>query len=239
MLEYSWIDVVPILRGDWPQHWCFWILVLEKTLESLLNYKIKPVNPKGNQPEYSLEGLMLKLKLQYFGHLMWRPNSSEKTLMLGKIEGKRRRGEQMMRWLGSIIDSKDMNLSKLWETVEYREAWCAAVHGVIESGMTSWSNNKFNWPSSFILLSWKSSTMEEVWLFAILSPRSCQKTIRKERPTEEERLCRKKEDLGSQICEGGSLLGFEPRWASRWLQCPLPSDCNVMRDLLWELSKWA
>ena len=204
-----------------------------------LELQDQPVNPKGNQPEYSLEGLMLKLKLQYFGHLMWRPNSSEKTLMLGKIEGKRRRGEQMMRWLGSIIDSKDMNLSKLWETVEYREAWCAAVHGVIESGMTSWSNNKFNWPSSFILLSWKSSTMEEVWLFAILSPRSCQKTIRKERPTEEERLCRKKEDLGSQICEGGSLLGFEPRWASRWLQCPLPSDCNVMRDLLWELSKWA
>ena len=78
-----------------------------------MNYKIKPVNPKGNQPEYSLEALIFKPKLQYFGHLMSRPNSVKKTLMLGKIEGKRRRGEQRMRWLGSIIDSKDMNLSKL------------------------------------------------------------------------------------------------------------------------------
>ena len=176
---------------------------------------------------------MLKLKLQYFGHLIWRANSSEKTLMLGKIEGKRRRGKQRMRWLDSITDSKDMNLSTLWEIVEYREAWCAAVHVFIESGMTSQSNNKFNWHSSFIILSWKSSTMEEVWLFAILSPQSCQMTICMERPTEEERLCREKEEetLGSQICERGSLLGFKPRWASRWLQCPPLSDCNVMRYL--------
>ena len=110
--------------------------------ESPLDSKeTKPVNPKGNQHWYSSEGLMLKL--QHFGHLMWRTSSLEKTLMLGKIEGRRRRGWQRMRWLDGINDSMDMNWSKLWETVKDRGAWYAGVSRVSKSW--TWLNN---WPET-------------------------------------------------------------------------------------------
>ena len=121
-------------EGWAPKNRCFWMVVLEKTLEKPLDSKeIKPINPKGNQPEYSLEGQLMMLKLQYFGHLMWRANSLKKTLMLAKTENKRRRGWQRMTRLDGITNSTDMNFSKLREIAADIGAWHAAVHGVTKS----------------------------------------------------------------------------------------------------------
>ena len=115
-------------KESWvPKNWCFWPVVLEKTLENLLECKIKPVNPKGNRPEYSLEGLILKLKLQNFDHWMQRTDSLEMTLMLGKIEGRKRRGWQRMRCLDDITDSMDMS----WASS--RSWWWTGKPGVLQS----------------------------------------------------------------------------------------------------------
>ena len=148
-----------------PQNWCFWTVVLEKTLESPLDCKeIKPVNPKGNKPwiftgmtevEVSIMKLQLKLelklKLLYFGHVMRRADSLEKTLMVGKIEGRRRTGWQRMSWLDDISDSMDMSLSKFRDLVMDRKDWHAAVHGVAKSWilLSNWTELNYSYMKCF------------------------------------------------------------------------------------------
>ena len=142
--SHVWMWELDHKEGWASKNWCFWTLALEKALKSPLDCKeIRPVNPKVNQPWIFIgEGLMVKLKLQYFGHLMGRTDSLEKTLMLGKIEDRRRRGWHRMRWLDSITDSMDMSLGKLLEMVrEQGSLVCCSPRGCKELNMTEQLNN--------------------------------------------------------------------------------------------------